>query len=116
VPIRFSILLHTLEKWDLTTKARHQKWILLPANRYRKASWTILRGKAMRHVILVAEFVPAKFLNLRVGYNYQRRQELKLTPVPVPVGFSWGFGSTFQNSASTISARCSITLWAHATM
>jgi len=43
--------------------------------------------KAMRHVILGGEFIPAKFLSLRIGYNYQRRQEMKIDTRPGTVGF-----------------------------
>jgi hypothetical protein len=55
----------------------------------------------MRHLIFGVEFIPMKAFCLRFGYNYQRRQEMKLDGHPATVGFSWGFGlsiSRFQIS------------------
>jgi len=46
----------------------------------------------MRHMIFGLEFLPSKAFVLRVGYNYQRRQELKIVDKTALVGFSWGFG------------------------
>ena len=53
----------------------------------------------MRHIIFGVEFVPLKNFYFRLGYNYQRRQEMKIDPRASTVGFSWGFGlsvSRFQ--------------------
>ncbi len=55
----------------------------------------------MRHFIFGIEINPFKSVFLRLGYNYQRRQELKLSSYGGMVGFSWGFGiqlSKFQLS------------------
>jgi hypothetical protein len=55
----------------------------------------------MRHLLFGVEFTPLKSFYLRFGYNYQRRQEMKLDGHPATVGFSWGFGlsiSRFQIS------------------
>jgi len=55
----------------------------------------------MRHLIFGLEFVPINNFYLRLGYNFQRRQEMKLESHTSTVGFSWGFGlslSRFQIS------------------
>jgi hypothetical protein len=49
----------------------------------------------MRHMIIGLEFIPSKVFNLQVGYNYQRRQELKIIDKTALVGFSWGVGLNF---------------------
>ena len=46
----------------------------------------------MRHLIFGIEFIPLDNFYLRAGYNYQRRQELKISNRTAMVGFSWGFG------------------------
>ena len=46
----------------------------------------------MRHVVLGAELTIAKVLAIRIGYNYQRRQELKLSNKAGLTGFSVGAG------------------------
>jgi hypothetical protein len=44
------------------------------------------------HLILGVEFVPIKNFYLRGGYNFQRRNELKIQERVSTVGFSWGLG------------------------
>ncbi|NJK85180.1 MAG: hypothetical protein HC906_03680 [Bacteroidales bacterium] len=46
----------------------------------------------MRHIILGTEFSLSKNLVLRFGYNYRRRQEMKVDARTGTVGFSWGLG------------------------
>ncbi|GAB4299152.1 MAG: type IX secretion system protein PorQ [Marinilabiliales bacterium] len=46
----------------------------------------------MRHLIFGVEFTPSDNFYIRLGYNYQRRQELKITTKTGIVGFSGGFG------------------------
>lgn len=43
-------------------------------------------------MILGVEFVPVRNFYLRGGYNYQRRNELKIEERTSMVGFSWGIG------------------------
>jgi hypothetical protein len=38
------------------------------------------------------EFLPGENFYVNLGYNYQRRQELKVPVRTGMVGFSWGFG------------------------
>lgn len=45
----------------------------------------------MSHFIAGVEFTPTQNFCLRVGYNYQRRNELKVQERVSTVGFSWGF-------------------------
>ncbi len=53
--------------------------------------------KIMRHVALGIELTPINNFYLRVGYNYRKRQELKIPSRPATVGFSWGFGINIFN-------------------
>ena len=50
----------------------------------------------MRHFLFGLEFKPMDAFTLRFGYNYQRRQELKIPTKVSTVGFSWGFGLNLQ--------------------
>ena len=45
------------------------------------------------------EFNISKYLNLRFGYNNEKRQELKINPSIDLTGFSLGFGVRFSNLA-----------------
>jgi hypothetical protein len=46
----------------------------------------------MKHINFGLEFTPGKVFYLNMGYNYKRREELKLADKPGMVGFSWGCG------------------------
>lgn len=48
--------------------------------------------EAISHLVLGVEFVPVKNFYLRGGYNFQRRNELKVDQRVSTVGFSWGIG------------------------
>ena len=55
----------------------------------------------LRHFIFGVEINPIKPIIVRLGYNYQRNRELRLSSKPGMVGFTWGFGvnlSKFQIS------------------
>lgn len=86
-PLRFSLTIRHLEKFDLT----HQ---YLPYG--TPATGTPDKSEflenMMRHIILGAELIPHKNFYFCGGYNYQRRQELKLDSKVSTIGFSWGFG------------------------
>ena len=47
---------------------------------------------AIRHFVIGAEFFPDKKFNLRLGYNFRRAAELKLTETRTFAGISAGFG------------------------
>lgn len=51
-----------------------------------------LGNEVISHLILGVEFVPIKNFYLRGGYNFQRRNELKIEERTSFVGFSWGVG------------------------
>jgi hypothetical protein len=95
IPLRFSQVLSNLQKWDLTYLDPND-----PANTpdpitgevQGKSGAGEFADKLMRHVILGAELTIAKVLAVRIGYNYQRRQELKLYNAAGLTGFSFGAG------------------------
>lgn len=93
LPFRYSVVLNHLEKWNLTYNDPNDNRLdPLTGEALNGGSKNGFLDKAMRHVVVGGEFMPAKFLSFRLGYNYQRRQELKLSTRPATVGFSWGIG------------------------
>jgi hypothetical protein len=46
----------------------------------------------MRHIVIGTEVTIAKVFAIRLGYNYGRRQELKIYERTGLSGFSYGFG------------------------
>ena len=94
-PFRFSLLLNHLEKWDLTYEDPlnpSTKIDPLTKDVITKSGFTKFGDNLLRHFVLGVEFIPSNNFNIRLGYNYQRRQEMKLESALSTVGFSWGFG------------------------
>lgn len=93
LPFRYSVLLTNLQKWDLTYVDPAENTVD-PFTREIKTKSKAgeFADKAMRHLVIGGEFVPTRNFSVRVGYNYQRRQEMKVESKGGTVGFSWGFG------------------------
>ncbi len=94
-PFRFSILFNHLEKWDLSYEDPlnpTSKTDPLTGEKTTKSEFSKFSDNLLRHTVFGVEFVPSKSFNLRLGYNYQRRQEMKIESSLSTVGFSWGFG------------------------
>lgn len=94
-PFRFSVTLQHLQKWNLQYESDLDNSSSFVSENEAETS----SGKAgdffdnfLRHTIVGMEFMPGKNFYAGFGYNYQRRQELKLNSLPAMVGFSWGFG------------------------
>jgi len=95
IPLRFSQLFTNLTRWDLTYLDPTD-----PANTpdpitgevQEKTSAGKIADGIMRHIVLGAELTIAKAFSIRIGYNYQRRQELKLYSKSGLTGFSIGAG------------------------
>ena len=95
IPLRFSQLLTNLQKWDLTyldTTDPSNTADPITGQVNEKSGAGKFADGLMRHVVLGAELTIAKVLAIRIGYNYQRRQELKLYNHPGLTGFSLGAG------------------------
>ena len=57
-----------------------------------KKGFDLVLDETMRHIVFGVECYPFKGLTVRAGYNYNRRQEMKVETRPAMVGFSWGLG------------------------
>ncbi len=94
-PFRFSLLLQHLQKFDLSYESPLEQKVEfdpftgqpLKTNRFEA-----LADNLMRHAIIGVEFLPGENFYVNLGYNYLRRQELKISSRPAMTGFSWGFG------------------------
>lgn len=94
-PFRFSVVAHQLQKPNLRYKTEEDiENSIDPLTGEKKPEDKLgnFGDNVLRHIIVGAEFLPTKNFNVRFGYNYKRRQELKLDDIPAMVGFSWGFG------------------------
>jgi hypothetical protein len=94
-PLTFFVVANHLEKWDLTYKIAEDETdntALINGESSSKSNFDIFTDKFMRHILIGAEFNIGNNLMVRAGYNYRRRQELKINDKPGMVGFSWGIG------------------------
>lgn len=84
-PFRFSLTLRHLEKYDLTYQ--------YPGSEEKSGSGTSeFFDNLMRHIIVGTEIIPHRNFYFSLGYNHQRRSELKTESGAGGTGFSWGFG------------------------
>lgn len=89
IPFRYCINLQHLERWDLRYNSDNNSGQIEGSS---QSNMDIFADNLMRHIVFGVEFIPAKFFSLRAGYNYNRRQDLKVTDRLGTIGFSWGFG------------------------
>lgn len=93
VPFRIGVMLHHLHQWDI----RYDDPALQSSNTFIGDTTTVAEktyfiDKLFRHVNFTGEFYFGKALNIRIGYNYLRRQELSIESRPWASGFSGGVG------------------------
>ncbi len=85
-PLRFSLTLNHLEKFDLTFAYNDT------TSSGRDLVSSGFLENTMRHAVFGVELIPHKNFYVSAGYNYQRRRELQIESNVSTAGFSWGFG------------------------
>lgn len=96
-PFRLSFTLDNLTHYDLTYVSpltQDNTNILFDdsTNVKKESKFLNTADKLMRHLTIGVEFIPIKNFYLALGYNYRRRQELKISTRPALIGFSFGAG------------------------
>jgi hypothetical protein len=95
LPIVFHILATHLERWDLTYEDPNNPTPIvdpLTGDSIAPHKFEKFLDKLGRHFVFGLEFSPVKVFTLRIGYNYQRRQEMTIDAKKGLIGFSYGFG------------------------
>ncbi len=91
-PFRFSIQLQHLERWDLSYEVKDENNFIFGGDPEAVNKFDIFADKLMRHAVFGVELLLGESFHFDFGYNYKRRQEMKMNSLPGMVGFSWGFG------------------------
>ncbi len=98
-PFRLMLNVQHLERWDLTyTDPTAVMLPMIPEEEdtllFQKigAKVSSFGDKLLRHAIFGTEIILSKNFHVRLGYNYQRRKELKLATKRGMSGFSFGLG------------------------
>jgi hypothetical protein len=100
LPLRFSFLYNHLETWDLTYEdpANPSDEVdPLTGEVQEQSDIEKFADNFMRHIVIGSELTIAKMVYVRLGYNYGRRQEMKVESKLSTVGFSWGLGLRIKN-------------------
>lgn len=88
-PLRWSITWAHLEQWNVIYENLIAEYDPLTGESVTSGLST--RDKIFSHLQLGAEFLFSENFNVRLGYNFKRRQELALELYKHNVGLSWGF-------------------------
>jgi len=95
-PFRFSIVAHNLHNFDLTYNdltaderfGMSQNGSVIDTNE----GLGNISDMLFRHIVFGMEFLPFENFIFSLGYNYRRRQEMKVDSRISTVGLSWGVG------------------------
>jgi hypothetical protein len=94
VPIRWHLTLDNLQQWNVSFNNPNQAQTSLDGTITAKK--TSFLGNTLRHTIFGVELFPKKAVNLRLGYNFRRAEELKVLDIRNFSGISLGFGMKFN--------------------
>lgn len=94
VPLRLGVIAQHLQQWDLTYENPNDQdgQGLLGDDTENDSNENGFLDKLARHFIFNAEMLISKNFNIRFGYNYLRRAELKVDEKTGTVGMSLGVG------------------------
>ena len=90
MPLKLSVTAHHLQQFDIVyfDESQQDESLFENDSVENKAPIT---DKIFRHFTFGGEFILSKNFNLRMGYNYLRRRELRLNERSGGAGFSFGF-------------------------
>jgi len=95
IPVRFYQLFTNLQRWDLSYTDPNNpdnQADPITGETEEKSGISKFADNLMRHIVLGGEVTIAKVFSLRLGYNYLKRQEMKLYTKSGLAGFSLGVG------------------------
>ncbi len=90
-PIRFGLIAENLQQWDMTPEQNQIEIDPLTGEEVN-TNPDGFGENLMRHLVFNAEILITQNFNIRVGYNYNRRQQLKIEEKPGGAGFTYGLG------------------------
>ena len=91
-PLRFSLIGENLQQWDLTPESDDEVEIDPLTGEEVQVNPGGFGANLARHLVFNAEILLTKNFNLRFGYNYNRRQQLKIEERPGAAGITYGLG------------------------
>lgn len=92
-PLRFSFVAHNLQQLDLSYPdpiSRPEPQNNLRQEKTAQERFDDFTDQLFRHLVVGMEFIPTRNFAFNLGYNYRRRQEMKVDTRLSTVGISWG--------------------------
>ncbi len=89
-PLRFSMTLNNLHRWDLSYQETNQ-----PSTNFNEVGSSNAGqffDMAFRHAIFAVDFLPSKNMYITVSYNHRRRMEMAMENFKSVSGFAFGAG------------------------
>jgi len=90
LPLKWHIIYENLQQWDVSFSNPARTKVDLDGTETLEKVSTM--NNFMRHIVVGAELFHGKAINLRVGYNFRRGNELKIEENRVFSGITAGFG------------------------
>jgi hypothetical protein len=90
VPLKWYATIDNLQQWDVSVANPSDQTTDLEGNVTQDNIGFI--ANTFRHFVLGAELFPESAINIRIGYNFRRAEELKLQNARTFSGVSFGFG------------------------
>lgn len=90
VPLQWHVTIDNLQQWDVSARNPSDSQTTI-GGETSNAKISFI-SNAVRHIVVGAEFFPDKGFNLRLGYNFRRGRELRLTESRTFAGLTAGFG------------------------
>lgn len=94
VPIRWHLTFDNLQQWNVSFSNPNQAQTSIDGTTTEKK--VSFLGNAIRHTVFGVELFPKRAVNLRLGYNFRRAEELKVEEIRNFSGISVGFGMRFN--------------------
>jgi hypothetical protein len=95
LPVRYSITLQHLQRWNLSYKDPTDPFANIDATTgeiLEKPKARQFANNLFRHIVFGLEITPVKYVSLQVSYNYNVRQEMRAYERTGVVGFAYGVG------------------------
>jgi len=90
VPLQWHLTINNLQQWNVSSLNPSDSQSTIDGETTNEKIGFV--GNAFRHVVVGAEFFPDKGFNIRLGYNFRRARELRLTETRTFAGLTTGFG------------------------
>jgi hypothetical protein len=91
-PLRFALIGENLQTWDLTPGANDVVEIDPLTGEEIEVNANGFGENLLRHLVFTSEILLTDNFHIRFGYNYNRRQQLKIEDRPGAAGITYGIG------------------------